>query len=100
MLGEYRNIMNLCRVLPGGTEAKLAVDDAIDACHPIGNFREDIFRCAASADNAKCRTPNSSCHSLDGLQLQAACGGSAKCSRCMIESLLACHAILPICSAM
>lgn len=44
MLGEYRNIMNLCRVLPGGTEAKLAVDEAIDACFPIGNFREDIFR--------------------------------------------------------
>ena len=60
MLGEYRNIMNLCRVLPGGTEAKLAVDDAVDACHPIGNFREDIFRRAACADNAKCsmfRTP-------------------------------------------
>ncbi|KAK9804170.1 hypothetical protein WJX73_008272 [Symbiochloris irregularis] len=50
MLGEYRNIMNLLRVLPGGTEAKLAVDDAIDACYPIGNFREDIFRCKEAAD--------------------------------------------------
>lgn len=49
MLGEYRNIMNLCRVLPGGTEAKLAVDGAIDACMPIGNLREDIFRWAGPA---------------------------------------------------
>lgn len=44
MLGEYRNIMNLCRVLPGGSEAKLAVDEAIEACSPIGNLRDDIFR--------------------------------------------------------
>ena len=39
--------MNLCRVLPNGMDAKLAVDEAIDASAPIGNLRDDIFRCAA-----------------------------------------------------
>lgn len=37
--------MNLLRLLPGGTEAKLLVDNAIDSCTPIGNVREDIYRC-------------------------------------------------------
>ena len=44
-LGEYRGIMNLLRLLPGGTEAKLQVDKAIDACAQIGNLRDDIYRC-------------------------------------------------------
>jgi len=48
--GEYRGIMNLCRVLPGGTEAKQAVDAAIDACEAIGNLREDILRCKQTAE--------------------------------------------------
>ena len=39
--------MNLCRVLPNGMDAKLAVDEAVDASAPIGNLRDDIFRCAA-----------------------------------------------------
>lgn len=43
-MGEYRGIMNLCRVLPNGTDAKLAVDNAIDLASPIGNLRNDIVR--------------------------------------------------------
>ena len=35
-LGEYRSIMNLCRVLPDGLECKLAVDQAIDCCNAVG----------------------------------------------------------------
>ena len=45
-MGEYRGIMNLCRVLPQGTAAKLAVDKAIDRLPTIGSLREDIQRCA------------------------------------------------------
>eukprot|EP00884_Botryococcus_braunii_P001844 jgi/Botrbrau1/11660/Bobra.168_2s0015.2 len=45
ILGEYRTIMNLVRVLPNGREAKLVVDKAIDSCAPIGNLRDDIHRC-------------------------------------------------------
>jgi hypothetical protein len=44
ILGEYRTIMNLVRVLPNGREAKLVVDEAIDRCAPIGNLRDDIHR--------------------------------------------------------
>ena len=43
-LGEYRGIMNLCRVLPNGTDAKEVVDDAIDMAAAIGNIRGDIHR--------------------------------------------------------
>lgn len=32
LAGEYRGIMNLCRVLPLGLDAKAAVDDAINRC--------------------------------------------------------------------
>lgn len=39
MMGEYRGIMNLCRLMPAGTDAKLAVDEAIDRCAAIGNLR-------------------------------------------------------------
>lgn len=50
-MGEYRGIMNLCRVLPKGTLSKLAVDDAIDRCTPqIGNIREDIRKCKEIAE--------------------------------------------------
>lgn len=34
--GEYRGIMSLCRLLPGGFEAKLAVDKAIQSAARIG----------------------------------------------------------------
>ena len=43
-MGEYRGIMNLCRVLPQGTAAKLAVDKAIDRLMTVGSIREDIQR--------------------------------------------------------
>ncbi len=50
-MGEYRGIMNLCRVLPKGTLSKLSVDDAIDRCTPmIGNIREDIRKCKEIAE--------------------------------------------------
>ena len=50
-MGEYRGIMNLCRVLPKGTLSKLSVDDAIDRCTPmIGNIREDIRKCKETAE--------------------------------------------------
>ena len=32
--------MNVCRVLPNGSAAKLAVDEAIDLCTPIGAVHE------------------------------------------------------------
>ena len=35
-MGEYRTIMNLCRVLPDGLDCKTAVDEAIDCCNDIG----------------------------------------------------------------
>lgn len=38
-LGEYRVIMSLVRLLPGGMEVKNAVDGAIDRCSGIGNLR-------------------------------------------------------------
>jgi hypothetical protein len=38
-LGEYRVIMSLVRLLPGGMEVKNAVDGAIDRCSAIGNLR-------------------------------------------------------------
>ena len=43
--GEYRAIMNLCRVLPNGLLGKGQVDEAIDLCTAIGNLREDVYRC-------------------------------------------------------
>ncbi|KFM27931.1 Triosephosphate isomerase, chloroplastic [Auxenochlorella protothecoides] len=46
--GEYRGIMNLCRVLRAGADAKEAVDAAIDACGAIGDLRADIAQCRAS----------------------------------------------------
>lgn len=44
-LGEYRGIMNLCRVLPNGSKCKASVDASIDACASIGSLREDILAC-------------------------------------------------------
>jgi hypothetical protein len=44
-LGEYRGIMSVARLLPGGLEVKGAVDEAIDRCSAIGNLREDIKVC-------------------------------------------------------
>ena len=51
-MGEYRGIMNLCRVLPQGTAAKLAVDKAIDRLSTIGSIREDIQRGSATPSPA------------------------------------------------
>lgn len=50
-LGEYRGIMNLCRVLPRGADAKNAVDLAIEQCSIIGNIREDILKCKHMAED-------------------------------------------------
>ena len=36
--------MNLCRVLPNGTDAKEVVDDAIDMAAAIGNIRGEMHR--------------------------------------------------------
>eukprot|EP00798_Chlamydomonas_sp_ICE-L_P002281 gene2281-8554_t len=40
--GEFRGIMSLCRLLPGGSVAKLMVDTAINKCTQIGNILSDI----------------------------------------------------------
>ncbi|KAF6255732.1 inositol hexakisphosphate-domain-containing protein [Scenedesmus sp. NREL 46B-D3] len=48
-LGEYRGIMSVARLLPGGLEVKGAVDEAIDRCSAIGNLREDIKACKHNA---------------------------------------------------
>lgn len=50
LLGEYRGIMNLCRVLPNGLDAKAAVDEAINRCAAIGNLRADIHACKEAAE--------------------------------------------------
>ncbi len=44
--------MNLCRVLPAGTGAKLLVDEAVDRCARVGNLRDDILRCKRAAEAA------------------------------------------------
>lgn len=49
-LGEYRCIMSLSRLLPGGMEVKAAVDGAVDRCSSIGNLRQDIKRCKHLAE--------------------------------------------------
>lgn len=51
-LGEYRVIMSLVRLLPGGMEIKDAVDSAIDRCSAIGNLRADIAVCKHAAEAA------------------------------------------------
>lgn len=43
--GEYRGIMSLLRALPRGTDAKEAIDEAIDRCASIGNITHDILQC-------------------------------------------------------
>lgn len=43
--GEYRGIMALCRLLPGGSQAKQTVDGAIAAVQPMGNILADIRQC-------------------------------------------------------
>ena len=62
--------MNLLRLLPGGTEAKLLVDNAIDSCTPIGNVRDDIYRCRALSEE-----PFAGClvHALVRAGLSRAC---------------------------
>lgn len=49
-MGEYRGIMNLCRVLPNGGDAKAAVDAAVERCAGIGNLRADIHACKEAAE--------------------------------------------------
>ena len=56
--GEYRGVMNLCRVLPGGAEAKAAVDEAIDACQGIGNLRDDILKCKEASEEENLEDPS------------------------------------------
>lgn len=51
-LGEYRGIMSLVRLLPGGSEVKAQVDEAIDRCSAVGNLRDDIKACKHSAEAA------------------------------------------------
>lgn len=51
-LGEYRGIMSVARLLPGGLEVKGAVDEAIDRCAAVGNLREDIKACKHNAEAA------------------------------------------------
>eukprot|EP00775_Hariotina_reticulata_P011247 gene11247-11396_t len=51
-MGEYRGIMSVVRLLPGGTEVKRAVDDAIDTCSAVGHLRDDIKACKHSAEAA------------------------------------------------
>ncbi|KAG2424588.1 hypothetical protein HXX76_014317, partial [Chlamydomonas incerta] len=49
--GEYRGIMSLCRLLPGGFEAKLAVDAAVAAiAKQVGDLLKDIQNCKAQAE--------------------------------------------------
>ena len=44
--GEYRGIMALCRLLPGGYDAKSTVDSAIQSCsEQIGDLLGDIRKC-------------------------------------------------------
>ncbi len=51
--GEWRGVMNLCRVLPRGAGAKAAVDAAVRAAGPVGDLRADALRCRrAAADSA------------------------------------------------
>jgi hypothetical protein len=61
-LGEYRGIMSVSRLLPGGMEVKAAVDKAIDQCSSIGNLRADIKACkhlAEAGPPASSEDPNS-----------------------------------------
>lgn len=51
-LGEYRVVMSLVRLLPGGMEVKNAVDSAVDRCSAIGNLRSDIAVCKHTAEAA------------------------------------------------
>uniref|UniRef100_A0A7S3QUH6 Tyrosine specific protein phosphatases domain-containing protein n=1 Tax=Dunaliella tertiolecta TaxID=3047 RepID=A0A7S3QUH6_DUNTE len=50
--GEYRGIMSLCRLLPGGSHAKHMVDQSIGAVSSMGNILEDIRQCKETADAA------------------------------------------------
>ena len=61
-LGEYRCIMSVSRLLPGGMEVKAAVDTAIDQCSSVGNLRADIKACkhlAEAGPPASSEDPNS-----------------------------------------
>lgn len=51
MMGEYRTIMNLCRVLPDGLDCKAAVDEAVDCCNDIGARVHCGVRCHATSGN-------------------------------------------------
>ena len=69
--GEYRGIMNLCRVLPGGAEAKASVDKSIDACENIGNLRDDILHCKQMAES----------DAIDGMENPTAAAEAASARR-------------------
>ena len=53
--GEYRGIMNLCRVLPSGGEAKAAVDAAIEGSvgESIGNLVSDVYACKQATEEER-----------------------------------------------
>lgn len=53
LAGQYRNIMNVCRVLPDGTAAKQAVDEAIDLCTPIGAIWQTIGLVSGPGDKTR-----------------------------------------------
>ncbi|MEW5312440.1 MAG: hypothetical protein WDW38_004074 [Sanguina aurantia] len=42
--------MSLCRLLPGGFDAKLTVDLAVSRCNHIGNLLADIRKCKMQAE--------------------------------------------------
>ena len=49
--GEYRGIMSLLRALPRGTDAKEAIDEAIDRCSSIGSITQDILQCKVISED-------------------------------------------------
>jgi len=51
--GEYRIILRLMRILPGGPAIKTFCDVSIDMCQHMQNLREDILGCKERAEAAK-----------------------------------------------
>ena len=43
--------MSLLRALPRGTDAKEAIDEAIDRCTSIGNIMHDILQCKVISED-------------------------------------------------
>jgi hypothetical protein len=68
--GEYRGIMNLCRVLPSGGEAKAAVDAAIEGsvAKSIGNLITDIYACKQATEEERMTVGSSGGMSGSGME--------------------------------